>query len=128
MINWTLPKAITVGICVFIFAQIMYVGVLVKISHYEILRLILLGSPGFAAFVTAYFAPHQKVVTGTFMAIPGTVIAMLAAFGYEYFGLHVDQIGGLMATFVILITYHAALCVVGSFAGYFLSSNRNANL
>ena len=74
-----------------------------------------------AVFIAAYLAPRRKLVVGVSMAIFGASISMLSALGYEYFGFHVDHIGGLFATFLILLSYNAAFCVVGSMAGYFLS-------
>lgn len=117
MIQWTVPKATLAGIGVFVFGQVLYVG----FSHQELLRLVLLGTPGFAAFVAAYLAPRWKIVVGMSMAIYGAVLGELMARVYEYFGGHVDQIGGLLATLVILLVYYLALSLMGSVGGYFLS-------
>jgi hypothetical protein len=121
MIRSTLAKAILAGIGILILGQMLYVGVLVKINQYEVLRFVLLAFPTFAAFIAAYLAPRRKLVVGISMAIFGASISMLSALAYEYFGFHVDHIGGLLATFLILLAYNAAFCVVGSLAGYFLS-------
>lgn len=121
MIRWTIPKAILAGISVLVLAQVLYIGVLAKINHYELLRLLLLSSPGLAAFTAAYLAPHRKVVIGISMAMYGAVIGMLSALGYEYLGLYVDSVGGPLATFLILLAYNGALSIVGSVAGFFLS-------
>lgn len=121
MIRWTVPKATMVGIGLLVLAQLLYVGVLLKIEYHEFLRLILLGAPGFAAFAAAYLAPCRKLLVGISMALYGAIVAMLSAYIYEQFGLHVDRIGGLSATFVILLAYYAALSVVGGAVAVFLS-------
>lgn len=55
------------------------------------------------------------------MAIYGTALGELMARVYEHFGGHVDQIGGLLATLVILLAYHSVFSMVGSVGGYLLS-------
>ncbi len=121
MIRSTVVKAILAGICILILGQMLYIGVLVKINQHELLRLVLLAFPTFAAFIAAYLAPRSKLIVGISMAIFGASISMLSAFTYEYFGFHVDHIGGILVTFLILLAYNAAFCVVGTLAGYFLS-------
>lgn len=117
MIRWTVPKATLAGVGVFVLGQVLYLA----FSHYDLLRIVLLGTPGFAAFVAAYLAPRWKVAVGMSMAIYGAVLGELMARGYEQFGGHVDHIGGLVATLLILLAYYGAFCVVGSVAGAFLS-------
>lgn len=119
--RWTIPKAMLAGISVLILAQVLYIGVLVKISHHELLRLMLLIAPGIAAFAAAYLAPRRKLLVGLSMAMYGAAIGVLSALGYESFGLHVDRVGGLWTTFVILLVYYLALSLMGSVGGYFLS-------
>ena len=121
MMRWTMPKAMLAGISVLVLAQILYIGVLVKINHHELLRLLLLIAPGLAAFVAAYLAPRRKLLVGLSMAMYGAVIGVLSALGYESFGLHVDRIGGVWATFLILLVYYLVLSLVGSAGGYLLS-------
>jgi hypothetical protein len=121
MIRGTVLKAILAGIGVLVLAQVLYVGVLLKIAHHEFLRLVLLGAPGFAALVAAYLAPNRKLLIGVSMSFHGAVIGLLSAIGYEQFGLPVDHIGGLLATFLILITYYTAWSIAGSLMGTFLS-------
>ncbi len=41
---------------------------------------------------------------------------------------YVDQIGGVLATFIILITYNAALSIVGSMGEVFLSRKLTGDL
>lgn len=117
MIQWTVLKATLAGIGVFVAGQALYLA----LTHHELLRVVLLGTPGFAAFTTAYLAPRWKVVVGTSMAVYEAVLGELMARGYEHFGGQVDHIGGLVATFLILLAYDAVLGVVGSVAGAFLS-------
>ena len=119
--RWTVLKAVLAGIGVLALGQMLYVGVLVKINQYELLRFVLLSFPALAAFIAAYLAPSRKLAVGISMAIFAASIGMLSAFGYEYFGLHVDHIGGLLATFLFLLAYSTACSVVGTLAGYFLS-------
>ena len=127
MMRWTVVQAALAGIGILILGQILYIGVLVKISEHELLRFALLAFPTFAAFVAAYLAPRRKLVVGISMAIFGASVGMLFALGYEYFGLHVDRIGGLLATFSILLAYNSVFCLVGSLAGYFLSRSKSGS-
>jgi len=117
MMRWTVPKATLAGIGVFILGQVLYVG----FSDHELLRLVLLGTPTFAAFIAAYLAPRWKIVVGMSMAIYGAALGELIARGYEHFGGHVDHIGGLLATLAILLVYHSAFSLVGTVAGAFMS-------
>lgn len=128
MISWTVPKAMAAGISVLIFAQIMYVGVMVSDNQYELLRLILLIFPCVSAFVATYFAPRWKLAVGFSMAIFGASIGMLSAYVYEHFGLHVDQIGGHLVTFLVLLVYDAVLSIIGSVAGYTLSGKKQGQV
>lgn len=125
MIRWTVAKAMMAGISVIIFAQLLYVAVLLKIADYELLRLILLGFPCLAAFVAAYWSPCRKISVGVSMAMYGAVIGVLSASCYDYFALPVDRIGGLFTTFFILLVYYGALSIVGSVAGVLLSRRVN---
>jgi hypothetical protein len=117
MMHWTAPKAALAGVSVFVLGQVMYYG----FSHHELLRLVLLGTPGFAAFVAAYFAPRRKIAIGMSMALYGAVVGQLMTSGYEYLGGYVDHIGGVLETFVILLSYYLVLSLIGSVTGYFLS-------
>ena len=126
MMRWSVAKAVLAGISILMLGQILYIGVLVKISQHELLRFTLLAFPALAAFVAAYLAPRHKLVVGISMAIFGASISMLSALGYKYLGFHVDSIGGVLATFSILFVYNAVFCVVGSLAGYFLSRKKQA--
>ena len=121
MMRCTIPKAMLAGVSVLILAQVLYIGVLIKINHHELLRLLLLIAPSISAFVAAYLAPRRKVVVGLSMALYGAALGVLSSVGYESFGLHVDRLGGLWATFVILIVYYLVLSLMGSAGGYFLS-------
>lgn len=125
MIRWSTSKAVTVGVAVLILAQILYLGVLLRIEHHELLRATLLFFPGVAALTTAYIAPNRKILTGVSLALWGAALAMLSASLYELFGLHVDSIGRPFATFVILVVYFAISSTVGSTVGYFLSHHKS---
>lgn len=120
MIGRSVPRASLAGIAVFVVGNTLYLA----FSHYELLRLVLLGTPGFAAFVAAYWAPRWKMAVGMSMAVYGVVLAELMARVYEYLGGHVDHIGGLTATLLILLAYYGAVSVVGSLAGAFMSKRR----
>lgn len=117
MTHWTTPRASLAGISVFVLGQALYVA----FSNHEPLRLILLCTPGFAALISAYLAPHWKIFIGMSMAIYGTMIGELMACIYEYFGGHVDHIGDTVATFIILFTYNTILSIIGSILGIVLS-------
>lgn len=121
MISWSVPKASLVGIAVFVLGNGLYLA----FSHYELLRLVLLGTPGFAAFAAAYWAPRWKMAVGISMAVYGAALGELMARVYEYLGGHVDHIGGLAATLLILLAYYGAISIVGSLAGTFLSKRRS---
>ena len=56
------------------------------------------------------------------------MLGELMARVYQHFGGYVDQIGGVLATFIILITYNAALSIVGSMGGVFLSRKFTGDL
>lgn len=124
----TAARAVLAGIGVLVFAQVLYILVLFQIDHYELLRWMLLGAPGLAACITAYLSPNRKLLMGISMALYGAMIGLLSAIGYEYFGLHVDRIGGGLVTFTVLLTYYASLSVVGSVAGIFLSQLAEGSL
>jgi hypothetical protein len=117
MTHWTSPKAVLAGLSVFVLGQAMYYCFV----HHELLRLVLLGTPSFAAFVAAYLAPNRKIAIGMSMAVYGAIIGQLMAIGYEYLGGYVDHIGGVLETFVILLSYYLVLSLIGSVVGYFLS-------
>lgn|SRR5574340_304187 len=121
MIRWSVPKASLAGIAVFVLGDALYLA----FSHYELLRLVLLGTPGFAAFAAAYWAPRWKMAAGMSMAAYGAALGELMARVYEYSGGHVDHIGGLAATLLILLAYYGVASVVGSLAGAFLSNRRS---
>lgn len=121
MIQWSVLKASLAGVVVFLLGNMLYLA----FSYHELLRLLLLGTPGFSAFVAAYLAPRWKMAVGMSMAIYGAVFGELMARVFEYFGGHVDHIGGLVATLIILLTYYGVVSVIGSFAGVFLSKRRS---
>ena len=124
MMRWTLVQAALAGIGILILGNILYIGVLLEVSEHELLRSVLFTFPTLAAFVAAYLAPHRKLAVGFSMAIFEASLGLLFAFGYEYFGIHIDHIGGLLATFSILLVINSVLCLVGSLAGYLLSQRK----
>lgn len=117
MIQWSVLKASLAGVAVFVLGNMLSLA----FSHHEIPRLLLLGTPGFAAFIAAYWAPRWKMTAGMSMAIYGAVLGELMARVYEYFGGHVDHLGGVVTTLFIFLAYYGAVSVVGSLAGVFLS-------
>lgn len=125
MNQWTV--AILAGLGLLFVAQVLYVGVLTKVSYHEQLRLILLTAPAVAAFAVAYLAPRRKFLAGLSVAVAGAVIGIVSSHVYRRLGLHVDQIGGMVATFLVLLTYQGVASVVGSAAGVFLSLRRHRN-
>ena len=126
MTRWTTTRAKAIGITVLILAQVLYLGVLLKVEHHELLRVMLLFSPGIAAFATAYLAPNRKVLAGSSMAVWGAGISMVSSVAYEMLGLLLDSIGGPLATFAIILAYYAVLSIVGSVAGHILSRDKTA--
>ena len=117
----TVLKATLAGIGVYVLSSILFAGVLLKISHHELLRWILYGTPGYAACIAAYLSPKRKLLIGMSMALYGAVMGPLSTPMYEYFGLPVDYIGTPLETFVIYLVYCAIWAVVGSGMGIVLS-------
>lgn len=117
MIRWTSPKAFLAGLLVFVLGQALYYCFV----HNELLRLILLGTPAFSAFVSTYLAPYRKIAMGMSMAVFGAIISQLMTVGYEYLGGYADHIGSVFETYVILLSYNLVLCLIGTAVGYFLS-------
>lgn len=118
--------AVLASVSILIAAQLLYVGVLTKVSYHEPLRLMLLSAPMLAAFVAAYFVPGrkvQKVLAGMLMAVVGAVLGILSSYVYRTLGLHVDQIGGLVATFLVLLAYNGVGAAVGVALGVVFSRN-----
>ena len=124
MMQWTVVKAALAGIGILILGQILFIGVLLRVREHELLRYVLVTLPILAAFVAVYLAPRLKLVVGISMAIFEASLSMLFAFGYEYFGLHIDHIAGPLATFSILLVYNSVLCFVGGVTGYLFSHRR----
>lgn len=118
--------AVLAGVSILLAAQLLYVGVLTKVSYHEPLRLMLLSAPILAAFVAAYFVPGrkvQKVLAGMSMAVTGAILGILSSHVYRALGLHVDQIGGLVATFLVLLGYNGVAAAIGTALGVTFSRN-----
>jgi len=118
MIQPTATRAVVVGIAVLILANVLWLGVLWEVKFYQLLRMALLISPGIASFLVAYLAPRVKIVLGLSMAAWGAIIGTFATSIYEHFGVPVDNIGGPMAVFVVLLVYQVVICTVGSVVGF----------
>jgi|ERR1700682_3435624 len=114
----TMTKAVVVGIAVLILANVLWLGVLWEVRFYELVRVTLLIFPSIASFLVAYLAPRRKIVLGISMAVWGAMIGTLATSIYEHFGVPVDQIGGPVMIFFVLLAYQFVFCTVGSVAGY----------
>ena len=121
MIRVTVLRAVLAGFGVFVLAQIYMVLYWSEIIHLGLLRPMQFGIPVFAASITAYLSPRWKLLTGTSLAFYGAVIGTLSPIVCEYFGVHVDLIGGPLMTFVIHLVYLAPLSVMGSVIGIVLS-------
>jgi len=121
MIRITTSRAVLAGIVVFVLAQVCMLGYWSEISPLGLLHLIQFGIPVFAASITAYLSPRWKLLTGTSLAFYGAVIGVLLPIVYEYFGVHIDRIGGALMTFVIHLAYFIPLSVMGSVVGIILS-------
>ena len=98
------------------------------IEHAEGLRIALIGLPVMAAFLVAYLAPHRKVVLGLSMGVLGALLGVVAMSVYQKLGYHVDQIGGPLATFGVLLAIHLAYAAAGTAAGYFVWRIRSRQL
>ena len=117
MIYWSVLEASLAGVAVIMLGNMSYLA----LSYYELPRLLLLGTPGLAAFVAAYWSPRWKMAVGMSMAVYGAVLGELIACVYEHFGGRLDHIGGVVATLFILLVYNSGLSVIGSFMGIFFS-------
>lgn len=124
MMRWTMLRAWMVGISVLILGHVLYFLVLLEVRNYELLRVALLFFPSIAAFVTAYFAPRRKILMGISMAVYGAIVVMVSSFVYESLGFHIDHIGGLFTTFIIILSYYVVFCAGGGLAGYFLAQKK----
>ena len=121
MIRVTVLRAVLAGIVVFALAQVYMFWYWSELIHLGLLGLMKLGIPVFAASITAYLSPHWKLLTGTSLAFYEAVIWTLSPIVCEYFGVHLDLIGGPLMTFVIYLAYFAPLSVIGSVIGIVLS-------
>lgn len=124
MMRWTMLRAWMVGISVLILGHVLYFLVLLEVRNYELLRVALLFFPSIAAFVTAYFAPRRKILMGISMAVYGAIVVIVSSFVYESLGFHIDHIGGLFTTFIIILSYYVVFCAVGGLTGYFLAQKK----
>ncbi|CAK0764911.1 membrane hypothetical protein [Gammaproteobacteria bacterium] len=104
-----------------IFSHILFVGVLVNIAHHELLDFILIGTPGYAAFVATYLAQSWKIAVGLSMSVCAALVSIVSACLYEYMGFPIDHIGTLWTTFIILLVYYIPMGILGSTLGYVLS-------
>ena len=121
MIRWTSIKAVSAGIAVLILAQVLYLGVLLQIKHYDWLGNILHYFPGIAACTTSILAPHKKIVLGISVSVWGAALAILSTSAYVHMGFYADSIGGPLATFLIVLGYYFILSVIGSILGCYAS-------
>jgi hypothetical protein len=122
MIRLTIYRALLAGIGVLVLGQVLYIGVLIKISYYDFLYWMLLGTPALAACIAAYMSPKWKLLTGISMAFFGAAIGVLSAIFYEYSGFPIDHIGSLSETFIIIFIWYAVLSIAGCVVGILLSS------
>lgn len=109
-------KAFLTGISIYTFGCIIYI---VTLGHelIQLIELILLGTPGFSAFVAVYLSPRHKIAMGPLLAVCQTLIGQLMAYFYKSFGGHVDNIGDIFTTLLIIFLYNLTLCVIGSIFG-----------
>jgi len=109
------------GVVVLVSAQVLYIGVLIRVPFHEQLRSTLLIFPCLAAFAAAYLAPRRKLLTGMSMTVVGAFIGLVSSAIYQRLGFHVDRIGTLPATALILIVYYGLLSLAGSVGGMCMS-------
>ena len=120
-------KAIIIGSLIFIISQFVYTGVLMKIHHHEILRLILMATPSIAVFVSIITSRDNEIFMALITILIGAVISILSSFIYEYFEFNVDHFGGLFSTFIILTIYYAFMSIPGVILGFFWRNWENNN-
>jgi hypothetical protein len=87
------------------------------------LLLVLQLSPVVSGFIVAYLAPRRKLLLGTSMAIPATVLVVLFNVSYEALGNAVDFSGaqGALILFTITLLYSGIACGLGSLVGGLIS-------
>ena len=109
-------KAFLIGICIYTFGCIIYI---VTLGHelIQLIELILLGTPGFSAFAAVYLSPRYKMAMGLLLAVCQTLTGELMAYIYKSFGGHVDNIGDIFTTLLIVFLYNLILCIIGSVLG-----------
>ena len=116
-------RAWVIGFMILLAVDMMVViATLIEVYPRALLRLLQV-SPFVAAFASAYLAPRKKIILGTSMAIPGTILIVVMTFAYQLFGKDVDFPGlrGGLILFTISIAYGGILCALGGGAGYFLT-------
>ena len=117
--KWTMVKAWLLGASVLIAAHVLWWGVAAGISHADALRNVLFIVPVAAAFLVSYLSPRHKLLLGVSMGPLGAALGLASMFMYRALGYHVDEIGGAIATFGILLGVHLAYAVGGTVLGYF---------
>jgi len=119
------PKSVVAGGSILVAAQLLYFLVLMKVTHHELLRVLLFVAPGLASLVAAYFSPTQKMIVGLSMALLGSILGVLFSYAYEALGFPIDHIGGFFVTASILVLYYIGPSIVGSVVGKLISERRS---
>jgi len=127
MSRWTVSGAMLAGIGILLVMHFMYILVMVDARRYELLRLVLFGFPVVASFLVAFLAPRWKFVLAMSLSVFGATIGLISMRIYERLGLHVDNIGGLLETFVILLVFHCFMCSIGGVVGALSSRKSTEN-
>jgi hypothetical protein len=117
-------QAWSLGAAILLVAHGVWFVALQATTFSQTLVLLLWVSPVVAAFVSAYLAPRKKILLGTSMAIPATVLVDVLNSVYQSLGHAVDFPGlrGGLILVTLMLGWNAVLSALGGIAGYFLAN------
>lgn len=111
--NFQYTKATIFGVGLLIIGHLLYIGVLQKIEHQDILRKCVLCIPFMSGMLAAYLAPGWKILVGASMGFWGAIIGIASATFYRYLGFKTDSIGTTLETFTVIFIYQTFLGLLG---------------
>jgi hypothetical protein len=119
-------RALIAGLAVLLAADGAWLIAIQTSNVSEFLILLWWLSPPFAAFVSAYLAPHRKILLGTSLAIPAAILVGLLNTAYQMFGHAVDFPGprGALILVTTSLVFNVMLCAVGGVVGYVVSTRQ----
>ena len=79
------------------------------------------GGAALGGAIAAYFAPQSKLLVGTAMSIPATVLMALAVWLFEATGHRADSTGAMGR--LAALVWNTIVCAMGAVAGSWASRN-----